>query len=99
MATVGEQEKELREKIKYVELLGELNLSYTSNQKFGTFIANLVRQYGSASALHILTVKCPARFAVYLVAKGIYGYREGNYWSGVTEDTALTGINIQQQLG
>jgi RNA polymerase sigma factor (sigma-70 family) len=99
MTTVSEQEKELRERIRYVELLGELNLSYDWQRQFGTNVANLVRDHGSARALRVLEEKCPSCLAVYLVAKGIYGYLGGNYWSSVEEDTELTSINIQQQLG
>ncbi len=99
MTTVGELEKELRERIKYVELLGELNFSDASHQYLGAFIADMVRHHGPTRALHFLKEKCPVCLATYLVIRGIYAYQEGNYWSGVEEDTGLSGIKIQQQLG
>ncbi len=96
MNTLGEWEKNLCEKIAYVELLGELNLSEEQAGNLGKMIADLVRQRGQSDALHTLESKYPSCLAVYLVAKGVYGYEGGDYWSSITEGI---GLSSQQRLG
>jgi RNA polymerase primary sigma factor len=99
MATLDEWERDLGEKVAYIELLGELNLSEEEVQYLGEKIAKLVHHWGLSEAFHILASKYPTCLAVYLVAKGVYGYQGGNYWSSVAEETGLSGPYAQQWLG
>ena len=96
MNTLGEWEKNLCEKIAYVELLGELNLSEQQARNLGKMIADLVRCYGQSDALHVLENKYPCCLAVYLATKGVYGYEGGDYWSSIKEEF---GLSSQQRLG
>src|SRR5713101_3351183 len=96
MYTLAEWEKYLSEKIAYVELLGELDLSDEQVKSLGKMMAELVRCYGQSETLRILESNYPTALAVYLVAKGIYGYQEGTYWASIAEESSL---NAQQRLG
>lgn len=98
MVMLAEWEQDLHEKIAYIELLGELNLSEEQTKSLGARIAELVHRCGSPEALHILEESYPACLAVSLVAQGVYGYRGGDYWSSIAEETGL-GLNAQQRLG
>src|SRR5581483_10539553 len=99
MATLGEWEQDLCEKIAFVELLGELNLTEEHVQIIGSLIAELVQHLGHAQAFQVLERKFPTCLAVYLVAKGVYGYDSGTYWASIGEETGLSGPNAHQRLG
>ena len=99
MLTLGEWENQLSEKIAYIELLGELNLSDEQVKDLGKKIAQLVMRDGQSMAISILARTYPVCLAVYLVSKGIYGYESGDYWSGVFNETGLIGISAQTRLG
>src|SRR5260370_2782634 len=99
MDSLADWEKDLREKIDYIELLGELNLSQDDVRQIGSLIANLFCTYDQSTTLHILKRRYAVCLAVYLVAKGIYGYQGGDYWTSIKEEIGLTSGNIQQQVG
>ena len=99
MTTLTEYEQLLRDKIQYVELLGELDLPLEWAKRFSEWITDCIEKYGSTKALSHIKEKYASCLAIYLVTKGVYGYREGNYWSGVSEDISLNVIPTQQQLG
>ncbi len=90
-----EYEDELREKIPYIELLGELDISQEWTQQFNEYIAFQFGEHGSVKALRLLAQQTPTCLAVYLVARGIYSYQEGNYWSGVVTGFDLSSANEQ----
>ena len=98
MLTLGEWENFLSQKIAYVELLGELDLTDEQVEDLGKKIAQLVIRQGQSSAIGILERSYPVSLAVYLVSKGIYGYESGDYWSGVARETDLTGLAAQSRL-
>jgi RNA polymerase primary sigma factor len=89
-------EKVLNEKIAYLELLGELDLLDEHVRSIGKLIAELVSHWGQSEAIRILETKYPACLAIYLVAKGVYGYKGGDYWSSITEEI---GLSAQRHLG
>ncbi|HVB25287.1 MAG TPA: sigma-70 family RNA polymerase sigma factor [Ktedonobacteraceae bacterium] len=96
MHTLGKWEKELSEKLPYIELLGELDLSQQQARQLELKIADAVYLYGQSEALLTLKRKYPTCLAVYLVTKGIYGYKEGVYWESVAAKAKLT---AQKQMG
>jgi hypothetical protein len=59
-------------------------------------IAKLVCHWGQSEALRILESSYPVCLAAYLVAKGVYGYQDGKYWSSITEGI---GLSDQRRLG
>jgi len=96
IAGLAEWEKKLREMVEYVELLGELDLTEEDVKHIGSLIAELVRSRGQALALRALKIPYTTTLAVYLVAKGVYGYHEGNYWESVAEEIGWDKSNVQQ---
>ncbi|HEU5230998.1 MAG TPA: hypothetical protein VFV38_41740 [Ktedonobacteraceae bacterium] len=99
MATLDEWERELGERVAYIELLGELNLSDEQVKNIGEKLAELVQHLGQSEAFQIVASKYPTSLAAYLVAKGVHGYQSGTYWASVAEETGLSGTNAQQWLG
>ncbi len=96
MYTLGKWEKELSEKLSFIELLGELDLSRQQAKQLEQKIADVVYRTSQLEALRILARKYPTCLAVYLVTKGIYGYKEGVYWDSIA---AKVGLNAQKQMG
>src|SRR5436853_5546296 len=92
MTMASEWEQELHDQLKYVELLGEMDLQQTLIQCFGERVADFISTQGVAQALQGIIQKYPTCLAMYLVTKGIYDYKEGNYWSSVA---AALGVNVQ----
>src|SRR5437660_7429749 len=99
MPKLTEQEQLLRKKIQYVELLCEINLSQEWTKEFSAWIAKFIESHGVTKALRHIKEKYAFCLAIYLVTKGIYGYQEGNYWSSVSEDVAISVSDVRQQLG
>lgn len=99
MTAIVAWESSLVEKIAYVELLGELNLSVEEVRDLGQALAQLVERNGSKSAIDLLRRRYPASLAVYLVFKGIYSYDSGDYWSAVGAETGLTTDPTHRQMG
>jgi RNA polymerase primary sigma factor len=93
-----QQEEELSEKLQYVELLGELDISEDWIYQFREFITQAYNIQEHVHTLRLLTQHYPTCFAVYLVMQGIYGYQEGDYWSHIIEGSEL-GVNSTQFLG
>ncbi len=91
-------ERGLCEQITKVELLAELDITPELAEQLGSAIVELVSQYNHAEATRYLERFYPASLVVFLVAQGIYGYRDGDYWSGVAR---VVGIdqNIVQRWG
>jgi len=98
MTTAVEWEISLSEKIAYVELLGELNLSSDEVLDLGQAIKQMVVRNGQISAASILRNTYPSCLAVYMVFKGISGYDSGDYWSAVGEETGLTSASAHQEM-
>ena len=96
MYTLGKWEKDLSGKLPFIELLGELDLTQQQARQLEQKIADVVYQVGQLDALHILERKYPSCFAVYLVTKGIYGYKEGVYWESIA---AKAGLTAQKRMG
>lgn len=96
MYTLGKWEKYLLEKLPFVELLGELDISQQQARQLEQKIADVVYQSSQLEALRILERKYPTCFAVYLVTKGIYGYKEGVYWESIASKAKLT---AQKRMG
>jgi DNA-directed RNA polymerase sigma subunit (sigma70/sigma32) len=96
MYTLGKWEKYLSEKLPFVELLGELDISQQQARQLEQKIADVVYQVSQLEALRILERKYPTCFAVYLVTKGIYGYKEGVYWESIAAKAKLT---AQKRMG
>lgn len=93
-------ERELEPQISRVQLIGELNLSREDTEKLGRLIAELVHSYGPQSALWPLRHRYPCCLVAYLVFQGVYGYDEGDYWSGVCQTIGLPNSpNYTQKLG
>ncbi|HVB74085.1 MAG TPA: hypothetical protein VNE38_11080, partial [Ktedonobacteraceae bacterium] len=96
IAELVDWENNLQEMIAYVELLGELDLTEDDVKRIGVLIARLVRSSSQATALQVLKTACSTTLAAYLVAKGVYGYREGNYWESIAEEIGWNTGTIQQ---
>lgn len=78
-----QQEQELREKIHYVELLGELNIQEEWVADFQQFFSYSYQQARHLNGLSTFIRSYPACLAVYLVMQGVYSYQEGDYWSHI----------------
>ncbi len=78
-------EQTLREQVARVELIAEIDITRELTEQLGQFIAKLVRQYGQTATTNNLERFYPASLVIFLVAQGIYGYSEGDYWSGVAD--------------
>ncbi len=88
-------EQTLREQVARVELIAEIDITRELTEQLGQFIAKLVRQYGQTATTNNLERFYPASLVIFLVAQGIYGYSEGDYWSGVAD---LTGIDTNTAM-
>ena len=93
MHTLGKWEKELSDKLPFVELLGEIDLSPQQAKQLEQKIDEMVYRFGQSEAIHSLAKNFPTCLAVYLVTKGIYGYKEGTYWESVASGSRLTAQN------
>jgi len=87
--TLKEWEQKLRPQVQRVDLLGEVQISPEESLELGGLIGALIRRYGWQEAERLLEEEYPCSFAVYLVARGIYGYEEGGYWQSIRESTGL----------
>ncbi len=92
-------EQQLLREIDRVELLGELNLTVEMTEALGFAIKQLISQYDLSRATARLIRNYPVCFAAFLVAKGVYGYRKGDYWSSVEESIETTLMNWSAEWG
>ena len=86
MSSLVRWERTLEAASARVELLGEIELKGEEAKQLGGLLAEQLEQRGFQSAHDFFTDRFPTCLAVYLVAQGIYGYRRGDYWSGVSTE-------------
>ena len=98
MQSLETLERALREQIARVELIAEIDITPELTEQLGQLIAGLVQRLGQNEATTVLEKRYPASLVVFLVAQGIYGYREGDYWSGVAAITRIDN-NVAQRWG
>ena len=97
MKTLAQYEDELKEAIKAVTLIGQLDYDETD-------LDNLRRNLrpwfinSTTAGLEGVGRHFPLAFTLYLVLEGLYQYKGGDYWSGPREALALSG-NYTSQVG
>lgn len=96
--TLEEWEQILSEKIKNVVFLGQVELSQEDAGKLEELIRTRLRQDGP-QGMDFLMERVPTCLAMFLVCQGIWGYREGSYWSKVAEVMGFDDITWQARLG
>jgi RNA polymerase primary sigma factor len=88
-STLQNWEDTLVPQVRAVELLGEIPISAEECAQLGQGIGKLTKRRSHTFALRVLEHEYPCSFAVYLVAQGIHGYQDGDYWSKVVKSTGL----------
>ncbi len=87
------------EALRGVRLVGELDIQVEDYRRLRETIATLVSQRTANGALRTLQGQFPRVLAVYLVAAGIYGYDDGDFWTEVRRHTSLVGDQGSSVLG
>lgn len=87
--TLRDWEQWLAPQVPAVELLGEIPISAEECRQLGQAIGSYLSSQGPAETTRVIQSNYPCAFAVYLVAEGIYGYEEGDYWGQVRQVTGL----------
>lgn len=85
MLTLASLEQCFTKELENVTLIGELSFSRELVTHIADAVRSLTERYGFTEASHIPIQQYPCTLAVYLVGQGIYGYKGGNYWSGIIE--------------
>ncbi|BCL80054.1 hypothetical protein ccbrp13_25190 [Ktedonobacteria bacterium brp13] len=98
MPSLNSLEKNLLERIKYIELLGELDISEDQVKELETEIAQYIQQFDQVKALDILTTRYPTSLALCLVLIGVSDYHDGNYWTGVAQSIQIQSGHAQSRL-
>lgn len=97
-AELTECEQILSEKLREVTFLGQVELSREDIEKLG----NLIREQISPDVrqgTRFLEHNAVACLSFFLVGVGVWRYREGNYWSAVSELAGLDDVNWQVRWG
>jgi RNA polymerase primary sigma factor len=87
--SLKEWEEWLEPQVRQVELLGEVPVTSKECTELGRALGLRLKAIGLTETIDVIRTKYPLAFAVYLVAQGVYGFEEGDYWSSVCE---LTGV-------
>ena len=91
-------EKILSEAIETVNTLGEIDFSESDLDRLGEFIRGALSARTASGARNMMHY-FPVSLASFLVWTGVYGYKEGDYWTAVEEKVGLKDINWQQKWG
>jgi hypothetical protein len=79
-------EQQLRRACSSVNLIAEIDLSPQLLEELRLGIKSLLRAHSFQTATSLLQGRYPAAFVCYLVAEGIYSYKDGDYWGNITEN-------------
>lgn len=71
-------------------LVGEVRITRDECKELGTLLGQLLSEQRQSIALRACETLFPATFATFLVAEGVYGYKGGDYWTGVSDALGLT---------
>ena len=93
-----ECENRLSSVIPKISLLGEIPLSTEEADKLVSFIKERFSDNIQEGTQFAKTMT-PTCFAYFLVWKGIFEYRDGDYWSGLREFAGLSDSNWQAKWG
>ncbi|RLF51458.1 MAG: hypothetical protein DRN19_02785 [Thermoplasmata archaeon] len=93
-----ECENRLSSVIPKISLLGKIPLSSEEVDKLVSFIKEQFSDNIQEGTKFVKT-KTPSCFAYFLVWKGIFDYRAGDYWSGFREFAGLSDPNWQAKWG
>jgi hypothetical protein len=89
-AALADVERQFREALHQVELIGEIPLEADTCAQLGKTVSLFVKAAGHRGALRMLKREYPCLLAVYLVSQGVYGYEGGDYWSEVVQTTGFS---------
>lgn len=84
-------EVQLRRVSSSVNLIAEIDLSPEHLEELRLGIKSLLRTHSFQAATTILKRSYPAAFVCYLVAEGIYSYKDGDYWGHIADNLGLHG--------
>ena len=96
--SLADCEKILSEAIETVNTLGEIDFSESDLDRLGELIREALSA-GTARGARSMMRYYPVSLASFLVWTGVYGYKEGDYWTAVEEKVGLKDINWQQKWG
>jgi hypothetical protein len=74
-------EERLEPKIKLVELIGEIEISKEDLGDISLHLNSLFNSHSEQAALNAIERYYPVCFLVFMVGQGIYGYKDGDFWS------------------
>lgn len=93
-------EQQLRRACSSVNLIAEIDLSPQLLEELRLGIKSLLRAHSFQAATAILQKSYPAAFVCYLVAEGIYSYKDGEYWGHIAQHLKLKGHeHLSQEWG
>jgi hypothetical protein len=95
---VEDCEQVLSAELENVTFLGQVELSAEDIEKLGVLIRDKIK-HDIGQGMQFLINNAPTCLSIFLVGQGIWGYREGNYWSAVAKSTGLDDINWQIRWG
>lgn len=87
LATLDDWERYLVPQVRQVEILGEISITQEDGRALGQLFGQLFEKEGLAGSEKLINTRYRGSFAVFLVIQGIYGYKEGDYWSSVSQAT------------
>lgn len=85
-------EQQLRRACSSVNLIAEIDLSPQLLEELRLGIKSLLRAHSFQTATAILQRSYPAAFVCYLVAEGIYSYKDGDYWGHIANNLKLKAL-------
>lgn len=97
-SNILECEKKLYSKLEDLGMLSEVELSSNDVDKLSFFIREQISQ-NIEIGTEFLKTRAKTCLACLLVWKGIYGYKEGDYWSAIEESTGLRDVNWKVEWG
>ncbi|MER3437793.1 MAG: hypothetical protein C4346_09530 [Chloroflexota bacterium] len=92
-------EKDLRELLPGVTLLGELDLAGTDRDQIAAALSSGIAAEGAARFTREVGCRWPVALSAYLVAEGVLSYREGALWPQVCERLGLPKANYPARWG
>ncbi|MEW6573199.1 MAG: hypothetical protein AB1374_06155 [Bacillota bacterium] len=97
-ADLAKCERVLSATLKGVTFLGQVGLSAEDTEKLGLLIREQIKQ-DIRQGTQFLKDNAPTCLSLFLVGAGVWRYREGNYWSAVSELVGLDDVNWQIKWG
>ncbi len=82
---MDEIESSIAEFLGAADLLGDLPLTEADSDALAAHIRGRIEQEGVVPGTRRLRERAPCSVACFLVLRGIYGYREGDFWGSVEQ--------------